>query len=208
MSCRPWGGPRRSLGHHGASGGALERSLGVRWRSPRALGILGGIPWGPWGVPGVPWELPGGSPGGPWRILGGPWGYLGGPWGGPGESLGFPGEVCGGAWVGIEKHCFLKAHGEEREAFPFSVRTPPGPPGTPQDPPEPPRARPSGTRGLSQSLRCATLRFSLRFRFRFASLGFRFASLFASLRSRFASLRFSNRTESNLEPHTPTGRRM
>ena len=54
--------------------------------------------------------------------------------------------------------------------------------------------------------RFAARRFA--FRFAFASLRFRFASLFASLRSRFASLRFSNRTESNLEPHTPTGRRI
>ena len=46
-----WGGPRRSLGHHGASGGALG---GRRV----ALGGLLGSLWGPW-------EGPGGSLGGP-----------------------------------------------------------------------------------------------------------------------------------------------
>ena len=74
--------------------------------------------------------------------------------------------------------------------------------------PRDPRVRSSGTRGLSQSLRCAiaSLFASLSLSLRFTSLSLRFAFRFASLR--FASLRFSNRTESNLEAHTPTGRRI
>ena len=132
----------------------------------------------PWELAGGPQGVPGGSLGGPGGTWGVPGGCLGSPWG-------VPGEVCGGAWVGIEKHSFLKAHGEEREAF----HSPCGPP------PDHPRARPSGTRGLSQSLRSATLRFSLRFRFRFTSLSLRFAFRFASLSLRFTSLFESNRIE-------------
>ena len=59
------------------------------------------------------------------------------------------------------------------------------------------QARPSGSRGLRQSLR-----YRLAFRVAFASalLHFAFASLRFSL-----PFRFSNRTESNLEAQTPTG---
>ena len=70
----------------------------------------------------------------------------------------------------------------------------------PQDPRDP-RVRPRVTRRLRQSLRCATHRFLLRFRF--ASLHFEPLSLCCT--SFLASIRISNRTESNLEAHTPTG---
>ena len=87
MRCRPQkvsvvgrGGPWDTMGRLGG----LERSLGVRWRSPRALGILGGIPWGPWGVP---WGSVG-SLGGPWAVLGVLGGSLGCPWGGTWGRMG------------------------------------------------------------------------------------------------------------------------
>ena len=77
------GGPRNQPRNHsivqahpvrtiGVLGEVLEGSLGVPWRSPGALGILGGVAWGSWGSLGGPWELPGGSPEGPWRIRGDP----------------------------------------------------------------------------------------------------------------------------------------
>ena len=46
-----WGGPTRSLGHHGASGGALG---GPRAAIGGLLGFLWGLWGGPWGVPGSP----------------------------------------------------------------------------------------------------------------------------------------------------------
>ena len=164
--------------------------MGVPWRSLGALGIPGGVPGVPGGFLGGPPRVPVGPLGRWWPSLWVPGGvperWLGGTWG-------IPGEVRGDATV-------------RGPAPPGPPRTP-GPPGPP---PAPPRVRPSGTCGLSQSLCSATLRFPLRFSFRFcfASIRFRFSSLFASLRSRFASLSFLNRTESNLEPHTPTGRRV
>ena len=88
-----WGGPRRSLEHHGASGGALGGSLGVPWRSPRAPGILRGFPGVPGGSlgslggPRGSLKPLGGDPGVPWS-LGGSLGYLGGIWGGSWECLG------------------------------------------------------------------------------------------------------------------------
>ena len=77
-----------------------------------------------------------------------------------------------------------------------------GLPGTSRDPRDP-RDRPSGTRGLHQSLLCAiaALFASLFLLLRLSSLSHRFAFRFASLRFslRFTSLRI-------LEAHTPTGR--
>ena len=143
----------------------------------------------------------GGSLGVPVGVLGGPGGSLGGPWGSlkvpreslgdPGGPWGGPGEVRGDAWVGFDKTFIFEGPQGGLVGSSFSARGvrkkpwDPAPPGTP-------RVRPSGTHGLSQSLRCATLRFSLCCSVRFSlslslSLWLRFAFRFALAPLRLAS---------------------
>ena len=176
--------------------------------SQKVFGVGRGGPWCTMGRLGSPLRVPWVSLGGLQELrgslgdslgsLGGPLGSLGVPGGsleGLCGSLGFPGRSLGRVlWIFEGPQGALVGFSLLRVGPPRGSRgsqDPPGPSGTPRPPPVP-RARPSGSRGLSRSLRCATLRFSLCFRFRFTSRSLRFAFRFA-----LASLHFAFRIDPN-----------